>query len=178
MEAFTRELANDEVVVEASDLPAPLLTYVSSTKRWRIEADYAYLDGATTITVPMGFGFDLSSVPRPLWWLIAPFDLSISAPLIHDFLYSTGGAPDVGIQPPTAHTRRDVDLLFRTIMGKEHVAGWRRALGYAAVRLFGSFAWRADGRSRAATGSRYGGGNTDPGIDAGGSSGGNTDPGT
>ena len=39
-----------------------------------------------TITVPTGFVTDLASVPRAMWWLIAPFDVARAA-IIHDLLY-------------------------------------------------------------------------------------------
>ena len=39
-----------------------------------------------TITVPKGFITDLASVPRAMWWLIAPFDVARAA-IIHDLLY-------------------------------------------------------------------------------------------
>ena len=41
-----------------------------------------------TITVPTGFVTDLASVPRAMWWLIAPFDVARAA-IIHDLLYKT-----------------------------------------------------------------------------------------
>ena len=39
---------------------------------------------------------DLSSVPRAFWGLIAPFEVSIEAPLEHDFLYQHRGDPPAG----------------------------------------------------------------------------------
>ena len=41
-----------------------------------------------TITVPKGFVTDLASVPRAMWWLIAPFDVARAA-IIHDLLYKS-----------------------------------------------------------------------------------------
>ena len=136
------QLDHAAVEVAESRLPAPLLTYVGD-RHWRLEADYAYRDGDTRITVPAGFRFDLSSVPRALWWLIAPFEPSIAAPLLHDFLYLHGGRPPAGsLAPPRAYTRADADRVFREVMKAEGVPVWRRVLGYAAVRLFGRDAWR------------------------------------
>jgi hypothetical protein len=138
-----RSLDHDLVDVRASRLPPPLLTWVGGNE-WRLEADYAYRNGATTITVPAGFRFDLSSVPRALWWLIAPFELSIAAPLLHDFLYLHGSLPPAGsVDPPRTYTRADADRVFREVMRAEGVPAWRRLLGYAAVRLFGRNAWRS-----------------------------------
>ena len=41
-----------------------------------------------TIKVPTGFVTDLASVPRALWWAIAPFDVARAA-IIHDLLYKS-----------------------------------------------------------------------------------------
>lgn len=138
-EAF--QLQQDAVQIEASALPAPVLTYDTGSKRWRLENDYVYADDGTTITVPKEFLFDLSSIPRPLWWLIAPFELSISAPLLHDFLYQNGGNAPHAIDPDNSYTRAATDALFKK-MEKEGVSGWRRTAAFLAVRVFGSLAWR------------------------------------
>jgi hypothetical protein len=139
----TRRLHEDHVTVARSMLPAPVLTYVGPGNRWRLEQSYAYQDGPTTIEVPAGFMFDLASIPRIFWGLIAPFELSVAAPLLHDFLYQHRGDPPPGtLTPPRTYTRSEADTLFRTVMEQEGVPGWRRVLGYLAVRLFGFLAWR------------------------------------
>jgi len=145
MQDFVTELAGDPVAIEGSPLSPPILTYLSDARRWRLEQPYAYKDAPSVITVPGGFRFDLSSVPRPLWWLIAPFELSIVAPLLHDFLYAYGGAPPQAIQPSRSYSRRDADRLFRTVMERENVPDWRKTLAYTAVRLFGGRAWKEAG---------------------------------
>jgi uncharacterized protein DUF1353 len=137
-----RRLEQDRVDIPGSRLPPPVLTYLGR-RRWRLEADYSYHDGPTAITVPAGFRFDLSSVPRALWSVIAPFELSIVAPLLHDFLYESGGRPpDVSIDPPRTYTRAEADRMFLEIMEAEEVVWWRRWLAYSAVRIFGWRAWR------------------------------------
>jgi Protein of unknown function (DUF1353) len=139
------QLDNQPVEIPSSTLPPPVLTYLGND-RWRLEADYMYQDGDHKITVPAGFEFDLSSVPRAFWSLIAPFELSITAPLLHDFLYHYGGDPPAGaIEPPRKYTRREADDLFRRVMEQEGVPAWRRLSAYAAVRLFGGSAWRSSG---------------------------------
>jgi hypothetical protein len=139
-------LDHDAVRVADSRLPPPVLTFLGG-RHWRLEADYAYRDGETTITVPAGFRFDLSSVPRAFWWLVAPFELSVAAPLVHDFLYLHAGAPPPGaVEPPRRYSRAAADRVFREIMEAEGVAAWRRVLAYAAVRAFGRARWRAPDR--------------------------------
>lgn len=150
MKAELEGLANTAVVVEKSAIPPPVVSFVGG-RNWRLEAEYRYADGETTITVLKGFEFDLSSVPRPLWILIAPFELSVTAPLLHDFLYHYGGNPPLGaIAPPRSYTRAETDGLFVRVMEQEGVAAWRRGPAFAAVRIFGVFAWRKDRMARAA----------------------------
>jgi len=145
MKAFVHELKADPVKVTKSALSPPVITYLTEEKLWRLEQDYRYRDGGNMITVPSGFEFDLASVPRAIWWLISPFDLSIAAPLVHDFLYRHGGAPPQGaIIPPRTYARKEADLLFRAIMKEEGVWWWRRAAAYRAVRWFGGAAWRKE----------------------------------
>jgi hypothetical protein len=148
MKDAAKQLSNDPVQVRSSHLDPPILSFVGG-RQWRLEADFWFPDAGRVITVPKGFLFDLSSVPRALWWLIAPFDLSVVAPLVHDFLYRYGGKPPAGsIEPPHVYTRAEVDAVFRRIMEAENVAAWRRALGYLAVRVFGFWAWRKDAQAR------------------------------
>jgi len=142
MQDWVYRLDHDPVVVPESRLPAPLVTYLGDG-RWRLEQAYEHRHGDTTITVPAGFEFDLSSVPRVFWSLIAPFELSIAAPLLHDFLYRYGGNPPTGsVTPPRTYTRAEADRMFREIMKAEGVSAWRRTLGYAVTRIFGRSAWR------------------------------------
>ena len=132
------------VRVAASRLAPPVLTYDTGRRTWRLEQAYAYRDeaGGRTISVPAGFLFDLSSVPRVLWGLIAPFELSIVAPLVHDFLYSyQGSLPAGSVTPPHAYSRAEADRLFRTTMEQEGVTAWRRQAAYASVRAFGGAGW-------------------------------------
>lgn len=141
MKPQVRTLEREPVDIAGSRLPPPILSYAGG-RHWRLEADYSYRDAETTITVGKGFRFDLSSVPRLLWWLIAPFELSVAAPLLHDFLYFHGGRPPEGsVEPPRIYNRAEVDAMFRGIMRKEGVPRWRQVLGYLAVRAFGRQAW-------------------------------------
>ena len=140
MKEFANHLDHDEVAIAGSRLPPPVITS-PEIGRWRLEVPYTYSDDGTAITVPAGFEFDLSSVPRPFWSLIAPFELSIVAPLVHDFLYRHGGKPPAGIDPPRSYSRAAADRMFLEIMEAESVPTWRRVLAYAATRVFGGRAW-------------------------------------
>jgi len=142
MKAFALQLNHVAVTIAGSALPGPTVTYDPVSKQWQLDHAYTYLDNPHAITVPGGFVFDLASVPRIFWGVIAPFELSITAPLIHDFLYRHRGQPPVGaVVPPKTYARRDADVVFREIMEQEGVAKWRREVAYIAVRCFGGFAW-------------------------------------
>jgi len=146
MKAFAYELAAQPVSVKASRLAPPVITYVVEREIWRLEEAYTHQDGQNEITVPAKFEFDLASVPRLMWWLISPFDLSVAAPLIHDFLYRYGGdPPDGAITPPRVYDRKEADQLFRRIMKEEGVWWGRRVAAYLAVRVFGGGAWGGRG---------------------------------
>lgn len=143
MREEVRQYEQAPIEITKSVLPAPVVTYTGPGNRWRLEAAYSYEDGANVITVPEGFQFDLASIPRVFWGLIAPFELSIAAPLLHDLLYHhQGDLPPGTVEPPRAYTRLEADRLFRNIMETEGVPAWRRTLAYLAVRSFGWLGWR------------------------------------
>lgn len=138
--ASARRLERTPVRIPASRLPPPILSHRDGA--WVLEAPYAYHDAGTRITVPAGFRFDLASVPRLLWPVVAPFELSIAAPLLHDFLYRFAGAPpEPAIEPPRRYARREADRLFRDVMAAEGVSAWRRHAAFLATRLLGGRSW-------------------------------------
>lgn len=116
---------------------------------WCLADDFEIETSKGTLSMPGGFEFDLASIPRAFWWLLAPFELSVAAPLVHDYLYSNAGKATVGSSSETGNqecsrvklTRADVDLLFLELMKYENVPWWRRLPAYAAVRVFGELAW-------------------------------------
>ncbi len=119
------------------------MTYLVREGAWRLDAPFRWEEDGTRLTVPAGWRFDLASVPRVLWTLIAPFELSLAAPLVHDFLYRTAGVPPPGtVEPHRTFTRAEADRIFCAIMARQGVAGWRLAAAYVAVRAAGVLAWR------------------------------------
>lgn len=137
-------LNNTPVRIADSTLPAPVISYLDDRGLWRLDEPYSLTLEGHRIRIPAGFEFDLASVPRPLWWLIAPFELSIAAPLLHDFLYRHAGKlPEDAVEPPKTYTRWEADQLFLQVMRREGVPAWRRLLAYTATRVFGGFAWGA-----------------------------------
>ena len=114
-----------------------------SKRTWLLMAEYSLTYQGHTLTAHEGYSFDLSSVPRALWWLIAPNELSIVAPLFHDLLYEYRGRlpADGYVVPYRTYTRLEVDDLFLYLMEQEGVPWFRRHAAYSAVRAAGGVAW-------------------------------------
>ena len=120
-------------------MDTPFVTYDERGNCWILERRWCFLG----FCVPKGFRFDLASVPRCLWWAIAPFELSLSGALLHDWMYRNGGLVNSSHMPHRSHyTRQQADSLFLILMEKEGVPYWRRTLAYLAVRCFGWRAWQ------------------------------------
>lgn len=117
--------------------------YYSAESEWELVETYRFDRAGHAFTIHDGFRFDLASVPRAAWPLIAPFELSLVGPLAHDFLHRYGGSPPAGsIAPPQSFTRSEADDLFLGLMQVEGVRSWRSYPAYAAVRIFAGSAWK------------------------------------
>ena len=118
----------------------PILFYLADKDIW-ITAE-PYTDPDYGITVPANYRTNLASIPRCLWPIIAPFELSEVAPLVHDYLYDHAGVP-VGIGGENRIVKkREADRIFRRLMKREGVPGWKRFAGYWAVKMFAGPVWR------------------------------------
>jgi hypothetical protein len=124
-------------------LPTIWVTRLPSARLWITQADYLVrvpVEGELVeILVPLGFRFDIASVPRVAWSIIAPFELSLAAPLAHDFLYERNGRLD-GREKPL--TRKESDDAFLYLMRREGIPELRARIAHAAVRVGGGRAWR------------------------------------
>lgn len=118
----------------SATIPTISITYHTSDRQWENLTTVLIHEHVThrEIEVAAGFRFDLASIPRPLWSLIAPFELSIAAPLVHDWIYRGNDR---------RYTRAQADRIFRELMKREGISWWRREPAYAAVRAFGGKAW-------------------------------------
>tara|TARA_B100002019_G_scaffold126756_1_gene109178 strand:- start:4651 stop:5133 length:483 start_codon:yes stop_codon:yes gene_type:complete len=97
-----------------------------------------------TITVPTGFVTDLASVPRAMWWAIAPFDVARAA-IIHDLLYK-----NIRQYRWKKKDKEDKDLIKAAKVAADKVfllgmkdadpkvAGWKIYSSWKAVDLFGN----------------------------------------
>ena len=118
--------------------------------KYRLHGDYTYESlGPTpfTMTVPDGFIWDGSSVPRFLWTIsgITPDGLMRAGALIHDYLYRNGGVVSTCT---VKFSRKDADVLFYTINRQAGCNWWTAIRAYRAVRLFGWLAWRKPSNGR------------------------------
>lgn len=98
----------------------------------------------TKITVPVGFVTDLASVPRAMWWLIAPFDVARSA-IIHDLLYKTirqyrHNMQDKQDDALVKAAKKASDMVFYHGMNdaEPSVPKWKKYSAWKAVDLFGN----------------------------------------
>jgi len=124
---------------QSKNLPTIWLTRVG--EHWITQSDYLIEVPVRneSLLIPIGFRFDLASVPRWAWTLIAPFELSLIAPLVHDYFYSLDGAKRIpGWDSPV--TREEADEIFLALMLIEGVPKWKAHLAYRAVRL-ASWIW-------------------------------------
>ncbi|MGH8727939.1 MAG: DUF1353 domain-containing protein [Burkholderiales bacterium] len=136
------ELKRDYADIAASPFPPVKVTYHTGEREWELVETYRFSIELLTFNLPQGFRFDLASIPRAVWPVIAPFDLSLVAPLTHDFIYRYAGRlPENSVIPDHTFTRKEADDLFSELMRIEGVWWWRRSLAYAAVRAFGADAW-------------------------------------
>lgn len=113
----------------------PHVVFNEELKRWIVER-YRFTGFGVHVEIPENFKTDLASIPRPLWPLIAPFELSILAPVVHDYLYQNKGKCVNKVL-----SRREVDGLFNSLMIALKIPAWKQMIAYITVRLFGWKRW-------------------------------------
>jgi hypothetical protein len=124
---------------------------------------------AEVVNVPPGFVTDFASVPRPVWFWIAPWGRHGRAAIVHDFLYRNGSVTDVAARQMRRPSKAEADRIFRdamavldhAILGRSTfwrrapaplralrlgLASVRRSLMWAAVALFGKGAYKKQQR--------------------------------
>lgn len=88
-----------------------------------------YRDAIINIAVPAGFTYDLASIPRTVWPIVAPHEIALES-TFHDLLYRDQQV-----------SRRMADMIFLSMMQARGVPFLVRWAVYLAVRLFGQSAW-------------------------------------
>lgn len=138
-----RELDRTRVKILQSQYESPIISRDEQLGVWRLEERYLVKTNEHTFTIPEGFEFDMASIPKPLWWIVAPFELSVSAPLIHDYYYRKGGKPNELENEEL--DKEAADNIFYEMMRAEGVSFLRSRIAYYAVRVFGFLSWRENG---------------------------------
>lgn len=149
MEPSQQSLQITRLQPDESNLPPVYVTYIAARKVWMLLADYRLVyedrpgNRMIEFMIPIHFEFDLASIPRFLWPIISSFELSIAAPLIHDYLYRYKGRPIH--HTATLHSvefvsqkisRKRADEIFYDIMILEGVPEWKAKAAFHAVRMF------------------------------------------
>lgn len=104
------------------------------------------LSDKSSIIIPKGFTWDLSSTPRMLWWLLPPSSDAELGTIIHDYLYI--------FKDQLGYSRKFADkemlLWSKAVSGtnsKVSLRNFDNWVRYAGVRLFGGFVWRKKQRT-------------------------------
>ncbi len=152
-----KSLSETTVSIKGSKLPDPKISWNQLSRIWileekvNVDISSRELSKVIGIEIPKGFKFDLSTIPRFLWSFIAPFELSIIAPLVHDFLYVNKGNLKVNEQnmlvvskdsQTVKVSRLEADSIFLYHMKQEGVGFVKRWIAYIGVRLFGGIFWK------------------------------------
>jgi hypothetical protein len=98
--------------------------------------------------IPVGFVYDVASIPRILWPIVSPLELGFKAPAAHDFLLMMEGK--VAVEQWSTHYqkwrpnhatrafgREEIDKMFCVLMRAEEIPRWKRRSAYRAVRFWG-----------------------------------------
>lgn len=93
---------------------------------WVTMNAYSILIDEKLITIPKHYRTDLASVPKLFWIFVAIYELGITPPIVHDFLYKEARL-----------NRKKADDLFLKMMKKEQVKPRKMWAAYWSVRFFG-----------------------------------------
>lgn len=107
-----------------------LVVTEAKNEQWELVTPLIYSGNQDHFEIPAGFKTDFASVPRIFWNIVPPYGLYTKAAVIHDWLYRN-----------RIVSRKDADGIFRKIMHESEVGKIKRYSMWAAVRLFGRFAW-------------------------------------
>ena len=106
-----------------------------------------YYEPEARILIPKGFKCDHASIPRFLWGIICPQDLSDAAAVTHDYLFAHAGIPtpyylkENHYAGEKVFTKEESDGIFKRIMRREKVQRWKRRVAYIAVNYLAWGAW-------------------------------------
>lgn len=113
-------------------------TYIysyKSKKYWKLTQPITVeLSNGKIISIPIGFEYDMASVPKFLWSFIRPFNDGLLGYLIHDYLYINKDKHNL--------TRKECDeemLIWCNVVN--HTGKFDNKLRYVFVRALGWLYW-------------------------------------
>lgn len=130
----------------------PQVQVFEQKKRWKLSAPWWPVwnkdDVWYCMPIPRSYAYDGASIPKLLWWLVAPFELGIVPPGKHDWLHENKGLVEIwkwdgvdGVWRSLGEvqwSRHDADRMFFRDM-KENakpIPRWARRGAFKAVRLW------------------------------------------
>lgn len=116
---------------------SPHVFYLNTERRWYTAKEHIVYDFWEPIVIPEEFDFDLASIPRWLWPIIGPHELSIEAPLLHDYIYHYAGNLPGGRKI----SRHMCDWMFLHLMRENGVGRVKSRIAWLAVRAIGWWPW-------------------------------------
>jgi hypothetical protein len=119
----------------------PLIVCPFTATNWVVVKEFSFCGSVRgnriRIVVPPKFITDFASIPRPFWIFAPPWGMYGWGAVLHDFMYWD-----------QSRARRSADSILLQAMKRAGVVFWKAFLIYAAVRLFGCFAWRKNKRDK------------------------------
>lgn len=117
-------------------LPTARIEAVLGTTLFRTAEPYSFsMPDGRAFTIPSGFVTDLASVPRVFWRIIAPHELGVESPLIHDWLLEHGAEHGV--------TRVEADDVFGAVLQRQRIDPVKARRALKAVKLWTTIELRA-----------------------------------
>jgi hypothetical protein len=105
-------------------------------KRWMVvKPIMVRLSNGETITIPVGFITDLSSVPQPFWSIFTPYGDFVLAAIVHDYLYVEKYKGD------RAFCDKEMLIISSAINNSNCLKIVDNNIRYAMVRAFGWYYW-------------------------------------
>jgi hypothetical protein len=131
----------DNIYIESvKDNPVITSKIIGSSNKWKqyvLREDIkVMLSNKKTLSIPSGFEWDLSSVPRVLWPLLPPNGDFIIGALIHDYLYQN-------VMFTRAFADKEMLLWSKAVNGTKKISLKKidNYTRYIGVRLFGWTVW-------------------------------------
>ena len=123
------------------DNPVKISKIIKASNKWKQykleKALIIELSNGMEITIPKGFEWDLSSVPRIFWSFLPPDGDFIIGALIHDYLY---------VSKKTSRKFADKEMLLwsNAVNGTMKISTRKidNYIRYVGVRMFGWIVWK------------------------------------